>query len=322
MMVVTFNSAPLGFEWTRGNLRVAKKQSQENSFEFSCRKASIPVNGLAVQYVYGRSADVGALSDVILRLHPSPRVTFFGCKGVFSLFGRSSTTTTMTTTTTTSTRTTTALLVWLCWSFFLLRESHAFASSGRHSPIRNPFGVMKQQCKTRRPVSLIIIDAGNSTDEAEFEEEDEDDEPEPEDPYLQVAASEFQDKAAAAAKKAPPGISSLMTTSSAASSTPRTTIDWGGALGKLRQRMEDVETGKSQNPSQVLFRLMSSQTPNQAIGSFVSSANPDVVQAMSGAVSALLGGLSNPAMGIETIVKASGEKIGSLCFQLQMTGAT
>ena len=31
-------------------------------------------------------------------------------------------------------------------------------------------------------------------------------------------------------------------------------------------------------------------------------------------------GLSSPTSGIETIVKASGDKIGSLCFQLQMTG--
>ncbi len=207
----------------------------------------------------------------------------------------------------------------------------AFVSSSFLSSIRTvSFGVTTttttttstlshRLSKTRRAISLIVIDAGNSTnDELEEEEEDEDDdEPEVVDPYLQIAASEFQDKAAKA--KAPPGVSSL-TTSPAASSTPRTTLDWGGALGKLRQRMEDVETGKSQNPSQVLFRLMSSQTPNQAIGSFVSSANPDVVQAMSGAVSALLGGLSNPAMGIETIVKASGEKLGSLCFQLQMTG--
>jgi hypothetical protein len=84
--------------------------------------------------------------------------------------------------------------------------------------------------------------------------------------------------------------------------------------------VDDVEKGKSGDPSQALFRLMSSQSPNQAIGSFVSSAKPQVVQAMSGAVSSLLGGLSSPSSGIETIVKATGDKIGSLCFQLQMTG--
>lgn len=31
-------------------------------------------------------------------------------------------------------------------------------------------------------------------------------------------------------------------------------------------------------------------------------------------------GLSSPTAGVETLVKASGDKIGSLCFQLQMTG--
>ena len=66
--------------------------------------------------------------------------------------------------------------------------------------------------------------------------------------------------------------------------------------------------------------MPSSETPNQVIGQFITTANPQVVQAMSGAVGSLLGGLSNPNMGIETVVKATGEKVGSLCFQLQMTG--
>jgi hypothetical protein len=41
---------------------------------------------------------------------------------------------------------------------------------------------------------------------------------------------------------------------------------------------------------------------------------------MSGTVQSLLGGLAKPGAGVETIVKANGEKLGSLCFQLQMTG--
>lgn len=67
--------------------------------------------------------------------------------------------------------------------------------------------------------------------------------------------------------------------------------------------------------------MMSAPLPNQIIGTFVNSANPQVVQAMSGAVNSLLGGLSSPNMGVQIQVKASGEKIRSLCFQLQMTGA-
>jgi len=53
---------------------------------------------------------------------------------------------------------------------------------------------------------------------------------------------------------------------------------------------------------------------------FLQEAKPDVIGAMTGAVMSLLGGLSNPAIGVETIVKADGEKLGNLCFQLQMTG--
>jgi Protein of unknown function (DUF760) len=143
------------------------------------------------------------------------------------------------------------------------------------------------------------------------EDDDNDDDTSSEDPYMKVASSEFT--------------SNVDTTSVAAadlvlSSEMSTSLDWGGALGKLRERFDDIEQGKSGNPSQALFRLMSAQSPNQAIGSFVNSASPQVVQAMSGAVSSLLGGLSSPASGVETIVKATGSKIGSLCFQLQMTG--
>lgn len=141
----------------------------------------------------------------------------------------------------------------------------------------------------------------------EEEDDDEDEEIREEDPYQKVATSEFLDSGNGGG---------LVTTTGQVA----TGIDWGGALGKLRERVDDVESGKSQDPSHALFRLMSSQSPNQAIGSFVQSANPQVVQAMSGAVGSLLGGLSQPQSGLEMIVKASGEKIGSLCFQLQMTG--
>ena len=146
-------------------------------------------------------------------------------------------------------------------------------------------------------------------DNEEEEDEDDDDEVLQEDPYQQIAKSEFEYETDSS--------SALMAMNG---DLDATLMDWGGALGKLRERVDDMETGKSQDPSHVLFRLMSSQAPNQVIGQFVTSANPQTVQAMSGAVGSLLGGLANPTAGIETIVKASGEKIGSLCFQLQMTG--
>jgi Ca2+-binding EF-hand superfamily protein len=125
------------------------------------------------------------------------------------------------------------------------------------------------------------------------------------DPYMANAASEFLDGGnGSSSSLAPMGATSL---------------DWGGALDTLRDRVDDIESGKS-GPSNALFRLMAAETPNQTIGKFVQEADPTVVSAMSGAVGSLLGGLSNPSMGVEVVVKASGEKLGNLCFQLMMTG--
>jgi Protein of unknown function (DUF760) len=190
-------------------------------------------------------------------------------------------------------------------ALLLIERSQSFCFL--RAPAR-PFDLLRPCCSRLHLAdpNLIIIDMDDDDDDdeeeyvPEDESEDEDEEVFEDDPYTQVASSEF---------------SSIGSVGSGMS----TTMDWGGALGKLRQRFDDIEQGKS-GPSQTLFRLMSSQSPNQAIGSFVTSANPQVVQAMSGAVSALLGGLSSPTSGVETIVKSTGDKIGSLCFQLQMTG--
>lgn len=163
------------------------------------------------------------------------------------------------------------------------------------------------------PVVIVINlddDDDEKREEMEDEEEEENESQAIEDPYTTLAASEFRSSDLTA------NSTDLVRTGDLSS----TSIDWGGALGKLRQRVDDIAQGKSGNPSQALFRLMSNQSPNQVIGSFVNSASPQIVQAMSGAVSSLLGGLSSPTSGVETIVKATGEKLGSLCFQLQMTG--
>lgn len=95
-----------------------------------------------------------------------------------------------------------------------------------------------------------------------------------------------------------------------------TSVDWGGALGKLRERINDLKKGKSSVPSNALFRVMTRESPNEVIINFLQEAKPDVISAMTGAVMSLLGGLSNPAIGVETIVKADGEKLGNLCFQV------
>jgi hypothetical protein len=173
-------------------------------------------------------------------------------------------------------------------------------------------------------IFIINLDDDDDEKESHLENEEEDDEEEDgdalkEDPYTQVAASEFT-SSSSSSSSANTGSSNGSNLARANNEELSTNLDWGGALGKLRQRLEDLETGKAGQPSQALFRLLSAQSPNQMIGNFVSTAKPEIVQAMSGAVGSLLGGLSSPTNGIETIVKSTGDKIGSLCFQLQMTG--
>ena len=174
-----------------------------------------------------------------------------------------------------------------------------------------PSSSLQHVSLVRRHVGSNLFDSRGRSDDEEEEGDEEEDDPEPEiDPYERRAKSEFVD--------APSKDMSLRFQDG--TSPPKTNLDWGGAMGKLRQRVEDVETGQAGDPSRALFRLMSSQSPNQAIGNFVNSASPQIVQAMSSAVGSLLGGLSSPTSGIETVVKATGDKVASLCFQLQMTG--
>ena len=136
-------------------------------------------------------------------------------------------------------------------------------------------------------------------------------------PYAQTAPSEFAEVSENATVSGTSLASALARGSRELNTSPH---DWGGALSTLRSRVSDIESGKSTNPSTALFRTISRERPNEAIGRFVREANPEVVASMTGAVSSLLGSLSNPAMGMETIVQASSEKLGNLCFQLMMTG--
>lgn len=148
------------------------------------------------------------------------------------------------------------------------------------------------------------------------------------DPYAQTAPSEFKESADDNEDdEEEPVIVISDDGKSIASAVARgsrelntSPLDWGGALSTLRSRVSDIESGKSTNPSTALFRTITRERPNEAIGRFVREANPEVVAAMTGAVSSLLGSLSNPASGVEMIVQASSEKLGNLCFQLMMTG--
>lgn len=192
---------------------------------------------------------------------------------------------------------------------FVSRTALLFQARSIAPLLFQPVGQQRQR-PLRLSSEFIITFEDDDDDKDDYDDdEEEDDDDEPEDPYQSIASSEFLDQ-----NGNPRG--GLVT----ATGQVATGMDWGGALSRLRERVDDVESGKSQDPSQALFRLMSGQSPNQAIGSFVQSANPQVVHAMSGAVSSLLGGLAGPQSGVDVIVKASGEKMGSLCFQLQMTG--
>ncbi len=159
------------------------------------------------------------------------------------------------------------------------------------------------------------IKRNKDDDEFDDDDDDQDEDDEEKSLYEEFASSEFMDN------ESSPSISSQIsqTFSNTMSSKP---IDWGGEYDTLRSRFDDVKNNKI-GPSQTLFRIMTSQTPNEAIMSFINDASPQVVSAMSSTVTSLLGGLtmsSNPNTGMEMIVKANGEKLGSLCFQLQMTG--
>ncbi|KAL3945054.1 MAG: hypothetical protein SGBAC_000845 [Bacillariaceae sp.] len=177
---------------------------------------------------------------------------------------------------------------------------------------------------------MATVQGSDSQGKDRFEDEEAEEDDIEDDPYQALAASEFVDTINATVNddnySNDSGDNGIATAAYASDITRRnadlseTNTDWGGAIGQLRQRVEDIESGLSKDPSQALFRIMSSKQPNVLIGDFVQQANPKTVQAMSGAVGSLLGGLATPTSGIETIVKASGEKIGSLCFQLQMTG--
>lgn len=150
-------------------------------------------------------------------------------------------------------------------------------------PVRKPTtqfsGTSLHSTPPNGPIFIVLGDDDDEGEEGEeFEEDDDDHEELEEDPYTALAAEEF---------RANEADSSALATMDGDFATFE---DWGGALGKLRQRVEDVESGRSQEPSNALFRLMSAETPNQVIGNFVTSANPETVQAMSGAVSSLLGG--------------------------------
>lgn len=182
-------------------------------------------------------------------------------------------------------------------------SSFSFISLKKRNAIV-PLTSFRTNQRTRVQISFNDFDEQvEPNDDSDEEEEDEEGDEET-DPYRDAAVSEFLDTENESSALAPVGQSDL---------------DWGGEYGKLSERIDAVESG-GEKPSGALFRVMTSETPNQAITKFMDSANPQVVKEMVGAVSSLLGGLSNPAIGMETIVRTSGDMLGNMCLQLQVTG--
>ena len=62
---------------------------------------------------------------------------------------------------------------------------------------------------------------------------------------------------------------------------------------------------------------MSSSPPTETIRKLVNEANPEIVQAMSGAIQGMLDGLSDPMTGIEIIVTVNSDKLNALFFSFK-----
>lgn len=132
---------------------------------------------------------------------------------------------------------------------------------------------------------LIFGPDGDDDDENEALEEDE---------YEKAARSEFVEDSPLETSVSLP--SSLARASRPLGESP---VNWSGALSTLRDRVEDAKSGRASEPANLLFRTITRERPNEAIGRFVSEADPQVVAAMTSTVSSLLGGLSNPQVGLE-----------------------
>eukprot|EP00934_Nitzschia_sp_Nitz4_P003072 Nitzschia sp. Nitz4//scaffold41_size133979//73813//75521//NITZ4_003353-RA/size133979-snap-gene-0.127-mRNA-1//-1//CDS//3329551488//3062//frame0 len=74
------------------------------------------------------------------------------------------------------------------------------------------------------------------------------------------------------------------------------------------------------NQDLLLFRHLCNPPPDQLVSAFVASASTDTVQAMTGTVTSLVGGFSNPSSGIEVNIQGDREQFLTLNHQFLMTG--
>lgn len=136
-------------------------------------------------------------------------------------------------------------------------------------------------------------------DDYEMQEEDDEEEEPEEEEYEKMAPSEFRESDVDPDDDDSLSVNAtLLDPRRSSQSLGTTSVDWGGALSVLRNRASDVESGRGSEPPVALFRTVTREKPNEAVGRFVREGNPEVVAAMTGAVSALLGTLSDPSGGI------------------------
>ena len=90
------------------------------------------------------------------------------------------------------------------------------------------------------------------------------------------------------------------------------------SLLKLRQRILNIQQNGLASPSQKLFDLAMSKSPQTLMQEFFRTSPPEVVQAMQDAVASLLGSL--PPFEFDAQMTTTGDKLAALMLQLQMTG--
>ena len=82
--------------------------------------------------------------------------------------------------------------------------------------------------------------------------------------------------------------------------------------------MRKVEENGIRTPTQKLFELATAKSPNALMMDFLTNASPEVLKAMQSYVASLFGAL--PSIGATAETTTTGDKLGTLLLQLQMTG--
>ena len=89
-------------------------------------------------------------------------------------------------------------------------------------------------------------------------------------------------------------------------------------MGTLRKRIARIQESGLATPAQAYFDIATQKSPSIVLRDFSLEASPRVKQAMQDAVVSLLGNL--PTLQFDEKVTTTGDRLGALMLQLQMTG--